>query len=133
MAAAGVLLAGCRSDSFTAPQAVDCTGEPGCRTTLSAPVDPLVYASLDDATLRLAPVIGDAATQSALAAHLRALSQALRDGRASDARAALANVYVQLAPFRITRPDGAAMDPPDVAALRLELVPAENALGVQVK
>jgi hypothetical protein len=133
MATAGVLLAGCRSDSFTSPQAVDCTGEPGCRTSLSTPVDPTVYASLDDATRRLAPVIGDEATQDAIASDLRALSQALRDGSASDARAALAHVYVQLAPFRVTRPDGTTMDPPDVAALRLELVPAANALGVQVK
>lgn len=133
MAAAGLLLAGCRSDSFTAPNAVDCTGEPGCRTAASEPVDPAVYASLDDAELRLVPVIGDAATQSALAGDLRALAQALRDGRTSDARAALADVYVQIAPFRITGAADGMMDPPDVAALRLELVPAANALGVQVK
>jgi hypothetical protein len=130
---AGVLLAGCRTDSFTSPQAVDCTGQPGCPATPSAAVDPTVYASLDDATLRLVPAIGNGATQRALTSALHALSQALKDGRTSDARAALADVYVQLAPLHVTQPDGTKVDLPDVAALRLELVPAANALGVQIK
>jgi hypothetical protein len=130
---AGALLTGCRSDSFTAPNAVDCTGQPGCRATLLAPVDSTVYASLDDARLRLAPVIGSSAVHVALGSALRELSLALEQRQASDARTALADVYVQLAPFRVTGPDGTTVDPPDVAALRLDLVPAANALGVQIQ
>ena len=133
VAVAGVLLAGCRADSFTAPHAVGCTGQPGCRTTPSAPVDPTVYASLYDATLRLVPAIGNASAQDALTSALRALSEALQDGRTGDARTALAAVYVQLAPFRTTEVDGTRVDPPDVAALRLALVPAANTLGVQIQ
>ena len=132
VAMTAALLAGCRGDSFTAPNAVDCTGEPGCRTSPSAQVDPVVYASLDDAAQRLAPLIGMTSTQQALAASLHAVSQALREGRTSDARASLARVYQLIAPFRVTRSDGTKADLPDVAALRLDLVPAANTLGVQI-
>jgi hypothetical protein len=130
---AGALLAGCRADSFTSPHSVDCTGQPGCRATPTAPVDPTVYTSLNDAKARLAPTVGNAATQRALADALDALSQALEDGRTSDARAALAEVYEHLAPLRVTRADGTRVDLPDVAALRLDLVPAANTLGVQIQ
>lgn len=134
MAIAGLLLAGCRADSFTSPQAADCTGEPGCNTTPLAPIDPEVYAALDDAVLRLVPTITGAATpQASLAGSLQALSHALKARRAADARIALADVYVQLAPFRVTRGDGTEVDPPDVSAVRLALVPAANALAVQIK
>lgn len=134
VAIAGALLTGCRADSFTAPHADDCTGEPGCRTTPTAPVDPIVLVSLEDARLRLAPSIEHTSSQqSALASSLNLLAQALENGNATDARLALADVYEQAARFRITRDDGVTIDPPDVAALRLALVPAANALGVQAR
>lgn len=130
---ATVSLAACRADSFSAPASVDCTGEPGCRPTTSAPIDQSVYASLDDASARLVSGIGDAATQRALTDLLHELTQALREGRTSDARAQLAQVYARLTPLRVALPDGTQIDPPDVAALRLGLVPAANALGVRTQ
>lgn len=127
---AGVFVMGCRSDSLSAPGAAACSGQPGCRATPSAPVDPIVYSALDDATLRLVPNIGGSETQETLSNAIASLAQALKDGRSSDARADLANVYTVLAPLGVAQPGGTAIDPPDVAALRLDLLPAVNALGV---
>ena len=132
IAMAGLLLTACRADSFTSSQAADCTGQPGCRAT-SSPVDPTVYSALNDARLRLAPAIGTATTQAAIEGALHEISIALENGRTSDARAALARVYVELEPYRITLSDGTKIDPPDVAALRLGLVPAANTLGVHAQ
>jgi hypothetical protein len=94
-------------------------------------VGPVVLSSIDDARLRLVPQIGDAATQRKLAAALSSLNAALAERRDSDARLDLARVYAAIAPFRTTAPDGTPVDPPDVSALRLELLPAANALGVR--
>lgn len=133
MAFAAVSLSACRADSFSAPQSGPCTGEPGCRDVLTEPVSAVVFASIDDARLRLVDQIGDAATQRRLNQALNSLNVGLAEGRASDARIALAQVYALIAPFRTIDPDGTPIDPPDVAALRLELVPASNALGVRIE
>ena len=129
---ATLALAACRADSFSAPQSGACTTEPGCLAPME-PVDPVVFSSIDDARLRLVPQIGDAATQRKLTGALNALNEGLRNGREADARVSLAQVYAAIAPFRTKTPDGAPVDPPDVSALRLELVPAAIALGVSVE
>ena len=76
--------------------------------------------------------IGDAATQRTLRAALSSLNDALVERRDADARRNLAQVYAAIAPFRTTSPDGTPVDPPDVSALRLELIPAANTLGVRI-
>lgn len=122
----------CRADSFSAPQSGACADEPGCVTDPSAPVSAVVLSSIDDARLRLVPQIGDAATQRTLRAALSSLNDALVERRDADARRNLAQVYAAIAPFRTTSPDGTPVDPPDVSALRLELIPAANTLGVRI-
>lgn len=127
---ATVLVGACRADSLSAPQATDCTGQPGCRPTPTAPVDATVYSSLSDGMGRLAPSLGAGA---ALGNALNSLDQALRTGHDADARTYLAEVYAQLIPLRVTLADGTKTDLPDASALRLELVPVANALGVQAR
>jgi hypothetical protein len=131
--AATLVLAGCRADSFSAPQSGPCTDQPGCVTGPSTPVSPVVLSSIDDARLRLVPQIGDAATQRTLTSALSALNAALADRRDADARIQLAYVYAEIAPFRSRTASGIPVDPPDVAALRLELIPAANTLGVRIE
>lgn len=130
LAVAAVLVVGCRADSLSAPQITDCAGQPGCRSTPTAPVDTTVYSSLGDAMGRLAPSL---AAGTALDHALHSLDGALRAGRDADARTYLADVYAQLVPLRVTLADGTKADLPDASALRLELIPVASALGVQAQ
>ncbi|MDE3151779.1 MAG: hypothetical protein KGL93_05980 [Gemmatimonadota bacterium] len=126
-------LSACRADSLSAPQAQDCAGQPGCRTSPSAPVDPTVFASLSDGVQRLAPSLGTGATQTALTNALITLNQALEAGHDADARTALAEVYGDLDQLRVAGSDGTPVDLPDASALRLELILVANALGVHAQ
>jgi hypothetical protein len=127
------LLGGCRADSMSAPPLTNCPGDPGCRTSPSAAIDASVYASLGDATSRLAPTVSDPAARADLMSALQALTDDLDRGRDADARTALAQVYAELLPLRVTLGSGVTGYPPDLAALRLDLVPVANALGVQTQ
>jgi hypothetical protein len=93
-------------------------------------VDPNVVISVDDARVRLVANLGDAATRNALDADFGTLGTALLDNRLTDARTALADIYARLATLRVPGDGGALIDPPDVAAIRLELIPTTTALGV---
>jgi hypothetical protein len=128
------LLAGCRSDSLTRPadRPVECGDEIGCRPSESAPVDPMVFAALDDARERLLPGIDGAADRASLGALLGELREGLRANRSTDARMRLALLYLRLDAMRVTLAGSDPVDLPDIAALRLALVPAANALGVKV-
>ena len=126
-------LAGCRADSLSAPPLTNCPGDPGCRTSPTATIDASVYAALSDATGRLAPTVSDPAARATLTAALNSLSQDLDGGRDADARTALAQVYAAMVPLRVTLGNGVTGYPPDLAALRLDLVPVANALGVQTQ
>lgn len=132
LATAALLAAGCRGDSFTSPN-VDCSGQAGCRTPPGAPAAAEVFVSLNDAETRLVPTLGQPAAQHSIIAAIDALSRALQENRYADARASLAQVYELIAPFRTTQSDGTGVDTPDVAAIRLDLVPAANTLGVQAR
>jgi hypothetical protein len=131
---ATLLAAGCRGDSVTTPSesAVACANEPGCRPSQSAPVDAVVLAAVADARERLIPMLDDASAGATLALALQRMSEALEANRSADARARLADVYVVLDRLRVTV-DGGTFDLPDVSAIRLALVPAANALGVQAR
>lgn len=130
---AALLAVGCRSDSFTSPNAADCTGQPGCHTPQGAAAAPEVFISLNDAATRLVPSLGAPSAQQAIIGALNAVSRALEENRYADARASLAQVYELIAPFRTKNSDGTAVDTPDVAAIRLDLVPAANTLGIQIQ
>lgn len=127
------LMAGCRADSLSAPPVTNCPGEPGCRTSPAATIDASVYAALTDATGRLAPTVSDPSARATLTSALNALSQDLDSGRDADARTALAQVYAAMVPLRVTLGNGVTGYPPDLAALRLDLVPIANTLGVQTQ
>ena len=133
LALGAVLLGGCRADSLVAPNPSNCTGQTGCHADPSAPADAMVLAGLSDGMLRLVPGIGSASIQSALLQALNTLNTNLADGNATNARTALAQEYSLLDPMRITIADGTRIDLPDASALRLELIPAANTLGVQAQ
>jgi hypothetical protein len=111
---------------------LDCTGAPGCSPTQNAPVDPAVYAALDDAQQRLVPNLDDAAARAELGGALQALEVELHANRLSEARTRLALAYVQLDKMRISLPGTDLVDLPDMSAVRLALVPVANALGVRL-
>lgn len=134
IATAALVVAGCRSDSFTSPNAADCTGQPGCHTPVGAQVAPEVFVSLTDAASRLVPSLNASPAQrQSIVGAINALSRALEQNRYADARASLAQVYELIAPFRTRQTDGTEVDTPDVAAIRLDLVPAANTLGVHIE
>jgi hypothetical protein len=134
IAAAALVVAGCRGDSFTSPNVADCTGQAGCHTPVGAQAAPEVFASLTDAASRLVPSLGaPASQQQPIVGAINALARALQQNRYADARASLAQVYELIAPFRIRQSDGTEVDTPDVAAIRLDLVPAANTLGVHIQ
>jgi len=129
--AALLLVSGCSSDSITSPAAsTPCVGEQGCRPSTSEPLDPSVLGALDDARERLVPALDDAATRTSLDGVLLQLEQQLKASRTADARVRLALAYAQLDQARIALPGNDPMDLPDIAAIRLALVPVANALGV---
>lgn len=130
---ATLLAVGCRSDSFTSPNAADCTGQAGCHTPQGAAAAPEVFISLNDAATRLVPSLGAPSAQQSIIGALNAVSRALEENRYADARASLAQVYELIAPFRTKKSDGTEVDTPDVAAIRLDLVPAANTLGIQIQ
>lgn len=131
LALASLLLVGCRSDSITTPtQPTVCGDEIGCRASQSDPVGPLVFAALDDARERLVPTLDDAAARETLASALSTLRASLQANRSVEARTRLAMAYVQLDRLRVVIPGTAPLDLPDLAAIRLALVPVSNALGV---
>jgi hypothetical protein len=132
---ATTLAVGCRGDSITMPSqdSAGCVSEPGCRATESTPVDPVVLAAIADASERLLPGIDDVAVRGALDGALRSLSQALQSNRSPDARGRLVEIYIQLDKLRIPVEGTGSVDLPDVAAIRLALVPVGNALGVQAR
>lgn len=130
---ATLLAVGCRSDSFTSPNAADCTGQPGCHTAQGAAAAPEVFISLNDAATRLVPSLGAPSAQQSIIGALNDVSRALEENRYADARASMAQVYELIAPFRTKNSNGTEVDPPDVAAIRLDLVPAANTLGIQIQ
>lgn len=133
LALSALVLAGCRADSLVAPNRSDCTGQPGCSTSSSLQVDPVVYASLTDGGTRLVPSMGSGTHENALAGDLTKLQNALHAGHAQNARTALAGAYAQLELLKTTSPDGTKVDLPDEGALRLELIPVANTLGVPAR
>lgn len=131
LALGALLLVGCRSDSITTPtQPTVCGDEIGCRSTQSDPVGPLVFAALDDARERLVPSLDDAAARETLASALSALRASLQANRSVEARTRLAMALVHLDRLRVVIPGTSPLDLPDLAAIRLALVPVSNALGV---
>jgi hypothetical protein len=131
---AALLGSACRSDSITTPidgEPVGCTDAPGCRPSEREAVSPLVFAAVADAIERLVPMLDASAGRTALVRGLAALQAELQANRSAPARARLAEVYVELDRMRITVEGLGAVDLPDVAAIRLAMVPVANALGVK--
>ena len=127
-----LLVGGCGSESITAPRpAAECVGEPGCRSTLSEPLDPSVVVALDDTRDRLVPTLDDAAARASLDGALLQLEEQLKANRATEARVRLALAYAQLDRVRVALPGSDPVDLPDMSSIRLALVPVANALGVQ--
>ena len=128
-----LVMAACRADSLTTPlQSTDCGDEPGCRPSQNVPVDPAVIAAVDDARERLAPTLDDAGARVTLTGALQALQQKLEANRSAEARVRLSMVFVELDRLRVTFPGEAPVDLPDMAAIRLAMVPVANALGVKI-
>jgi hypothetical protein len=136
---ATMLVVGCSGDSATNPVTPPtpplppvgmCANEPGCRTSTAAPVDPLVFAAVADARERLVPMVDVATARVALDRSLGALELALRANDTPTARGHLADVYAQLDRLRVEVEGIGRVDLPDVAAIRLGLVPVAHALGV---
>jgi hypothetical protein len=129
---AASLAIGCGDDAVTMPERIasECADQPGCRATDATPVDPIVFAVVADARERLVPMLDDAAARRTLTSTFQSLDQALHANQSGVARARLGELYGQLDRVRMVV-DGVSFDLPDVAAIRLALVPVANALGVK--
>lgn len=123
-------VAGCRADAIALPAQMGACGEPGCRRSFDVPVDAVVFEAIDDASQRIVVALDDADARQALLVSLTKLRESLKANRTADARTNLAAIYVRLDGMRVRGPGDVAVDLPDVAALRLALVPVTNALGV---
>jgi hypothetical protein len=127
-------LAACRADSLSAPPPEFtelCGTAPGCRTSTSAPLDTVVLIAIDDAASRLTPGIQDVTARATVASLLGKLSADLAASRIADARTHLALVYDEIDLMETAA--GIRGDLPDLAAIRLGLVPTANSLGVSAR
>lgn len=126
------VVSACRADSIMLPEQATSCAEPGCRPSFAAPVDAVVFAAIDDARERIVLALDDAADRQTLSRALDGLYESLKANRTADARLLLSGIYARLDRMRIQAPGSDPVDLPDVAALRLALVPVTNALGVTV-
>jgi len=129
---ASTTLAGCRSDSLTSSEPVLCADRPGCVTEATVVTSQsVIISALDDASTRIAPALMDARTREQIGPALGTLRGDLLAGRFEIGRQSLAVAYAALQTAE-SRPLGAG-DIADLAAIRLSLVPAADALGVAAR
>ncbi|HEX3159797.1 MAG TPA: hypothetical protein VHQ45_14855 [Gemmatimonadaceae bacterium] len=136
------LLGACRGDSITMPvQATEavCYDVVCAQPMALAPDSPIVIQPLEDAVERLVPTVSDPRMRNELGQLLGTLRRDLIAGRLPAARIGLAHAYEWIERTSPSLDDGRvpvgspALDPADLVAIRLALVPAAGALGASAR
>ncbi len=123
-------LGACRADSVTMPEA---SADPICYTGTCAepgppaPDSPIVILPIEDVAGRIVPTIVDARARSEASAVIGGLRSELLAGRLDAARVQLAYAHHWVAGA------GTSLNDAERSAIRLSLVPAAAALGVQAR
>ena len=118
-------LAACRADSATTYDS-SCTDQPGCAS--ASIVEPNVLQALSDAASRILPALAPGAAAE-LGAPLTRLQAALSRSDMPGGRLALVMTYDAIDRAERTSP----VSRPDLAVIRLSLVPAARALGLAIR
>ncbi len=120
---ASLVFGACRGDAVTGYD-TGCSDQPGCDTR-SETLSPGALSALEDASTRLTGALSTSLA-SALSSRLDQLEAALKTRNLYAGRLALAATYDVLGHAERSTPEAR----PDLAAVRLALIPAARVLGV---